>query len=191
MSSQYGITRKEALALMNESLQQENLKKHCLASEAVMQGLATKFDQDPDLWGLIGRLQDLEYDSTKDHMDRHGLETARILEEMGVSPLVTEPIIAHNADQLGRERSNPVDFAITAGETITGLITAVTLVYPDKRIRSVKLKSVTKRMKDSRFAQNVSREKILLCKKLDLELNDFIQLALDAMCGIDEELGLA
>ncbi len=185
----YGISRENALKLLKEQLPQANMLKHSLASEAVMRALARHLNEDENLWALTGLLHDLDYNETRNEMQRHGLVSAQMLSD--VAPAITAAIKAHNADELGIERSTPIDYAITAGETITGLITAVTLIYPDKKLKSVKVKSITKRMKDKRFAENVSREKIMLCQKLGLELNDFCALALAAMQEIDSDLGLA
>jgi putative nucleotidyltransferase with HDIG domain len=190
-STDRGMDRQKALMLLESHIGQDNLMKHCLATEAVMRHLARHLGFDEELWGLAGLLHDLDYHETKEDMHRHGLIAAETLASLGVIGEIVAAIKAHNADGLGIQRANPIDFAITAGETITGLIVAVTLVYPDKRIKSVKASSVVKRMKEPHFARNVSRENILLCEKLGLSLPDFVQIALTAMADIDKELGLA
>ena len=70
------------------------------------------------------------------------------------------------------------------------MITAVTLVYPDKKIAGVKSKSVTKRMKQKAFAASVKRENILECEKIGLRLPEFAELSVNAMREIAEDLGL-
>ena len=80
--------------------------------------------------------------------------------------------------------------ALAAGETVTGLIIATAMVYPDKKIASVKGKSVVKRMKEKAFAASVSRENILECEKIGVPLNEFVELSLGAMNGISDRLGL-
>jgi len=79
---------------------------------------------------------------------------------------------------------------LAAGETITGLITATTLVYPDKRISSVKPSSVTKRMNQRAFAASVKRENILECEIIGIPIPVFAELAVNAMNDISEILGL-
>ncbi|MCD6570534.1 MAG: HDIG domain-containing protein [Deltaproteobacteria bacterium] len=186
----YGIARDNALKLLEQYLHQENLRKHCLATEAVMRGLAKRLDQDEEMWALAGLLHDLDYNETKDDITRHGLVTAKILEEKGVRGEIIDAIKAHNAENLGITRTKPIHFAITAGETITGLIVATTLIYPDKKIKSVKPKSIVKRMGETSFARNVSRSKIMLCEKLGLALPDFVNICLNSMAEIDKDLGL-
>ncbi len=185
------MDRDAALTLLKSHIQQDNLIKHCLAAEAVMRHLARRLGYDEDMWGLAGLLHDLDYNATKDDMARHGLHTAEVLEGLGVSPEIIAAIKAHNAEHLGLARQTPIDFALTAGETVTGLIVAVALVYPDKRLRSVKPSSVAKRMKEAHFARTVNREHIMLCERLGLSLPEFVEISLKAMAAIDSELGLA
>lgn len=189
--SEKPLNREQALELLDRYVMQDNLKKHCLATEAVMRHLARRLGYDEETWALAGLLHDLDYDETKDDMARHGLITAEILARHGVSAEIIAAIQAHNAEGLGIERHTPLDYALTAGETITGLIVAVALVYPDKRLQSVKPSSIVKRMKEMHFARTVNRSHILLCEQLGLALPDFVQICLNAMTGIDTELGLA
>jgi len=87
-------------------------------------------------------------------------------------------------------RVSPLDYALSCGETITGLIVAAALVRPDKKLAGVEPKSIRKRMKEKAFARNVNRETIMLCEHLGMSVDDFISLSLEAMKGISDELGL-
>ncbi|MBM3300317.1 MAG: HDIG domain-containing protein [Deltaproteobacteria bacterium] len=175
---------------MEEYLEADSMRKHCLASEAIMRALAPRFGEDPDMWGLTGLLHDLDYNETRDQMNRHTLETAKILAERGIDPQIVEAIQYHNAENLGLTRTKPIHFALTAAETITGMIVATTLVYPDKKVASVNSKSVKKRMKAKEFARSVNRDHIRLCEEIGISLDEFIAISLEAMTGISEELGL-
>ena len=190
IESTSGITRDEALECLQAHLKNEKLISHCLATEAIMRALAQKFEEDQEIWGLAGLLHDLDYEITAEDPSRHGEETARLLEAQGVLPAITDVIKKHNAEGLGLERSTVFEHALTCAETITGMIVATALVYPDKKISSVKTKSVTKRMKTPHFARAVSRERILECEKIGIPLNDFVVLSLGAMSEIAEEIGL-
>ena len=46
----YGINREEALTLLKENVRNENLIKHCLATEAVMKALAEELGEDKEKW---------------------------------------------------------------------------------------------------------------------------------------------
>jgi putative nucleotidyltransferase with HDIG domain len=182
--------REEALNLLNRMMQQQNLIKHCLATEAIMRQLARKLGEDEKLWGLTGLLHDIDLEQTRGDQTQHARLGAQILEEEGFPQTGVQAVLAHNGEVLGIERRTPLDHALTCSETVTGLIVATALVYPDKKLASVKLKSVTKRMKEKRFAENVNRDKIRECTELGLELTDFIRISLEAMQHISDQLGL-
>jgi len=184
------MSRADAVALMEEYLPQDNLRKHSLATEAIMRTLAEKLGYDPDVWGMAGLLHDLDYAETKDRMDRHGLETEKILLERGIVPEITRAIRGHNADNLGFVRKEIFEHALTCAECITGLIVATALVYPDKRLASVKPKSILKRMKQKEFARSVNRDYIRECETIGVPLDEFAVLSLTAMQAISDQLGL-
>ncbi|HEX79005.1 MAG TPA: phosphohydrolase, partial [Dehalococcoidia bacterium] len=83
-----------------------------------------------------------------------------------------------------------LDKALYCADPITGLITAAALVRPDKKLSGVEPKSIRKRFKEKSFAAGASREQIASCSELGLELDEFIELSLEAMKGIAEDLGL-
>jgi len=76
-------------------------------------------------------------------------------------------------------------------DELTGLIIAVALVRPSKKLEDVEVKSVKKKMKDKGFAAQVNREQILKCEELlEMELDEFIEITLEAMKNVAEEIGL-
>ncbi|NLC69996.1 MAG: HDIG domain-containing protein [Desulfuromonadaceae bacterium] len=184
------MDRERALSLVRLHLHHPNLIKHSLATEAVMKGLAEKLGEDQEKWGLAGLLHDLDAEQTENDLAAHTHETVRILRDQGVDEEIIEAIRLHNEAAHGDRRSSVFHHALAAGETITGLITATALVYPDKKLASVKPKSVTKRYKERAFAAGADREIIAECGKLGMELGEFSELCLRAMQGIADELGL-
>lgn len=184
------MTRDEALELLRRHMKQDNLIKHCLASEAIMRKLAKRFHEDPDFWGLAGLLHDLDFEMTKDTPEEHGNKTAEILRLEGFSKEFIQTIREHNAEGLGIERNSRAGIALACAETVTGLIVATALVHPDKKMASVKPSSVRKRMKKKDFARAVSRETIQECSRLGLDLDDFLTLSVEAMQEVAESLGL-
>jgi len=184
------MERDAALELLRTHVKTDALVKHSLATEAIMRALARKLGRDEDLWGVTGLLHDLDFESTKDAPHRHGLETAALLADADLPAEAVEAIKGHNAEGLGIERSGEFATALTAAETITGLVVATALVYPDKKVAGVKAKSIKKRMKEKAFARNVNRDHIRLCEEVGVPLPDFIDLSLSAMADVAEELGL-
>lgn len=185
----FGIGREEALELLRRYIENQNMIKHCLATEAVLRSLAGKLGEDPDKWGLAGLLHDLDVETQPD-LRVHTSETVKVLTEKGVNPEIVEAIRMHNEKAHGEKRHTRFHHALAAGETITGLVTATALVYPDKKLQSVKPKSVRKRFKEKAFAKGADRVIIRECEHLGMEINEFCDLALAAMQEISDELGM-
>ena len=184
MSIKMSLSRDQALDLLHHYIKNEKMIKHCLASEAVLRAMARRLGRDEAKWGLAGLLHDLDVEITHADPKVHGLETARILEELGVDQDIIEAIKLHNEMATGLPRTSEFDHALAAGETITGLVIATSLVYPDKKIGSVKPKSIVKRMKEKAFAASVSRENIRECELIGIPLDEFAALSIEAMAGL-------
>lgn len=183
-------SREEAWELLGRHVKDDRMLKHCLASEAVMRALARRTDADAEAWGMAGLLHDIDIELTERDLTRHGLEAERILTEAGLDPELVDAIARHNEEACDRPRETALQHLLAAGETITGLIVATALVYPDKKLASVKPKSITKRMKQKAFAASVRRDHIRECEAAGIELREFATICLEAMQGIAEELGL-
>ena len=176
--------------LFAEKLQKESLKNHSVASAAIMRGIAAKFGLNQESYYYAGLLHDVDFeDSEGSQMDKHGLVAAQWLKDLGLNDSIVHAIMAHNEEN-GTKRETFLDYALTASETISGFITAVAKIYPDKKVASVKVSSVTKRMKEKAFASNVNRDSILLCSKIGLSLDEFVKIALESMKAVAETIGL-
>jgi uncharacterized protein len=184
------LDRSAAISLLHQYVKNEKMIFHCLASEAVMRGLARKMGRDEEKWALAGLLHDLDVEVTHAEPAVHGTQTAVLLKEFDVDPEILDAISMHNECSSGKERSTEFQFALAAGETITGLIFATTYVYPEKKLAVVKPKSVVKRMKEKMFAASVKRENILECEKIGIPIDEFAALAIQSMIPVAGEIGL-
>lgn len=182
------ISRENAYKLLNQHIQNANMIKHCVASEAVLRAIALKLDKDQEEWGIAGLLHDIDVEITNADPYKHGPYAAGMLDGL-LTPEAVDAIVMHNEVATGKERTTVFQHALAAGETITGLIMATAMVYPDKKLASVKPKSITKRMKEKAFAASVKRENILECELIGVPINDFAEMALVAMQEISDELG--
>jgi putative nucleotidyltransferase with HDIG domain len=183
------ISRENALKLLNQHVKSFSMIKHSLASEAVLRAIALKLDKDPEEWGIAGLLHDIDVEITNADPLKHGPYAAGMLDDL-LSPEAIDAIVMHNEMATGKERTTVFQHALAAGETITGLIMATAMVYPDKKLASVKAKSITKRMKEKAFAASVKRENILECELIGIPIDEFAELALVAIQGISGELGM-
>ena len=182
------ITREEAYNLLTKYLKNDKLVKHCLAVEAIMKILARELGEDENLWGLVGLLHDLDYQLVNKDMSKHGLVTADILKDK-LPPEALDAIRAHN-ELTGYKCETKLAYALKAADQISGLIIATALVMPHKKLKEVKVSSLRKKFKQKDFARNVKREKILLCEKLGLRLEKFMEISLNALKQIHDQLGL-
>ena len=184
------MTREEALALVREHTKNPNMVGHMLATEAIMGALALRLGYDETQWRLAGLLHDLDAERTADSMDIHGTLTVERLREAGLDDeAVLHAILAHNPAN-GSSIDSPMDRALFACDPLTGLVTAAALIRPEKKVELVTLKSLKKRFREPSFAKGARREDILTCSELGLELDEFLEIGLEAMKEVADELGL-
>ncbi len=184
------MDRDQAEKLLKRYIRNEKMLYHCYASEAVMRALAKKLGRDEEKWGLAGLLHDIDTEITNADPKKHALVAYELLKDEGLEEDIIDAIKMHNEEATGLNRETEFQHALAAGETITGLIYATALVYPDKKIKDVKPKSVTKRMKQSAFAASVSRENIMECEAIGIPINEFAEISLNAMKEIADKIGL-
>ena len=183
------MTRKEAIDSIKANVESENMLKHMLATEAVMRSLARRLGEDEEEWGLTGLLHDIDVELTEGDMKAHSKLGADLAREMGASEAMAHAILCHN-EAHGVPLETQLDKALFCADPLTGLITAATLVRPDKKLAGLEAKSVSKRFKEKSFAAGANREQISRCSDIGIELEDFIGLGLEAMKGVAADLGL-
>ena len=184
------MTRDEALGLLKQNISNSNLIKHSLAVEAIMRSLARHFSENEEKWGTIGLLHDIDYEKVQNDMSQHSLKGAEMLRELGFEGDVCQAVKVHN-EAHGIKPETLLEKALFVTDPLTGLIVAATLVLPSKKLADLKTESVLKRFKEKAFARGANREIIKKCEDyLNLSLEDFVKLGLEAMQNIAEDLGL-
>lgn len=184
-----GISRADAKKILFENVLDENLRRHMLATEALMIRLAEHFKApSTEAWGIAGLLHDIDWEKTEP--EEHSLVGADMLEKMSIHPEIVNAVREHN-EMHGIPAKTIMSKALQCLEQLTGLIIASTLVRPDKDVRQVEIKSVRKKFKDKAFAKGVNRDNIAKCEEvLGLTLDQSIQLCLEGMQSAAEEIGL-
>ncbi|MGE5298374.1 MAG: HDIG domain-containing metalloprotein [Acidobacteriaceae bacterium] len=184
------MTKDQALKILNEHIKNQNLIRHGIAVEAIMEALAEKFGQDKELWGLTGLLHDLDWEETKDDPSKHSEKAKEILSATDLPKEAINAIYVHNYMH-GVKPETLLEKALYCVEELSGLVTAAALVQPDKKLASVSIESLLKKFKQKSFAAGVNRDLILLSKEyLGLELPEIAQIALDAMKAKASDIGL-
>jgi putative nucleotidyltransferase with HDIG domain len=183
------MTRDEALDSISVNVENQNTVKHMLATEAIMRALARRLGEDEEEWGLTGLLHDIDMELAEGDMSTHSKLGADLVRELGASEAMARAILCHN-EAHGIPRETKLDKALFCADPLTGLIIAAALVRPDKKLAGVEASSLRKRFKEKSFAAGANREQISQCTEIGLELDDFIELGLEAMQRIAEDLGL-
>lgn len=189
----YAITREQALALVDEKLTSPHLRKHSRAVEAAMAALARHLGGDESRWAMVGLLHDIDWDKTKDAPDQHTKQTVAWLNEIGNTDIeLHRAILSHNHHHNGEgEPTTPMEWALYTCDELTGLIVAVTLILPSKKIADVTPESVLKKFPSKSFAAGVNRLQIQMCEeKLGIKINDFVAIVLKSMQAIASDLSL-
>ena len=182
-------TREEAQKILDEWVSGNNLKNHAYAVEAAMRAYAVKRGGDPDKWGIVGLLHDFDYEKFPD-LDFHPFEGIAYLTDQGYAEELIEGIIAH-AEHTNVELDTDMKKAIYAVDELTGLIVAVALTRPSKKLADVTMESVLKKWRERSFAAGVKREMIESgAGELGVLIEDHIDTVLTAMKGISDKLGL-
>jgi putative nucleotidyltransferase with HDIG domain len=183
------MNRDEALTILQEFVENQNLIRHMLAVEAAMRFYAEKYNQNVDTWGITGLLHDFDWE-IHPSLDEHPQKGEPILRKRGVPDEICRAILSH-ADHTGIPRESMMEKALFACDEITGLIVAVALIRPSKSLADLTVKSIKKKWKDKSFAAGANREEIAKgTEAFDIDLWDHTNNVIIAMRKISESLGL-
>jgi putative nucleotidyltransferase with HDIG domain len=197
-----------------EWVKTESLRKHCEAVAACMGHFAQQAGADADLWMAVGLLHDLDFERYPD-MPAEGPVTTAVshalidgvplpdplpghpffgvahLRAQGWSPEVLRAILSH-ADYSGILPESPMERTLYAVDELSGFVTAVALVRPDKSVHTVEVPSVRKKFKDKAFAAKVSREGMTHgAEVIGMPMEALIAEVIAALRGSAERLGIA
>ena len=183
------ITRERAHEILMKYMKGVNYIQHSYAVEAIMKGLAKRLaPDDVEYWGCVGLLHDLDEEQCdwQHDMSVHGPTSVEILKKEGIDDKeLGDAIKAHNP-----KAKTKLQYSILAADPMSGFVKAVAQIYPDKKIASVKHKSVMKRFNELRFASGANRDYMEMIEFTGLSLDDLIDIALEEMSAIAGELGL-
>lgn len=182
---------------------EQNIFFHSLALEACLGGIYDYLvainqlgpNEPPrDDWTLAGLIHDFDY--AGETKDQHPHKTKEALSKYGleISDSVLQIVKAHAPELTGVPLTTKADWAIFCADSLTGLITAVAMIIPSKKLNDVKLTSIIKRfLKEPRFAAGTRREEIAQCAKpegLNIPIEKFIEICFLSMQKVEGEIGL-
>jgi len=159
-----------------------------------LRAIARHLGEDEEYYGMLGLLHDIDWGLTKDNPVTHLTKMPTLLREAGFDARFIQLILSHGygCDCAGLEnekRTEKIEHALAAGETITGLIHAYALMR-GKKVSDMDAKGLLKKYKDKRFAEGCDREIIAEIEHVGISLEEFFSLAIAAINGIKDEVGL-
>lgn len=174
---------------MNEWVKSPKLIRHNQIVELCMRAACLKYGgegADVEAWGIAGLLHDADWEV---HPEEHPKYIVAWLEERGEKE-IAHAIACHNT-AWKMSYDAPMDKALLAVDELSGLITACAALRPDG-IMSLETKSVMKKMKEPKFAANVSRNDIKMgVDLLAVDLESHVQLLIEAIRARASEFGLS
>src|SRR5438093_10459350 len=183
-----------ALAILQEWIQSESLRKHCYAVADSMKHFAQLRGEDVDLWEAVGLLHDMDYERhpnlERSSTEGHPFVGVAWLRDNGWSEEVCRAILSH-ADYSGVNPETGLEKTLYAVDELSSFVVAVALVRPTKSIQDVDVRAVKKKMKDKAFARAVNREDIVhAAEQLGMPLDTVIAEVITALQSDAERLGL-
>jgi putative nucleotidyltransferase with HDIG domain len=182
-------TREEAFKLLTKYTKTESLINHALSVEAVMRHFAEKHGEDPEKWGIIGLIHDIDYEM---YPAEHCVKAREILEENQWPDEYVRAVVSHGWGILTDVKPESLlERVLYATDELTGLVTTTALVRPSKSLMDMKAKSVKKKWKNKKFAAGVNREVIKKgAEMLGMEIGDLITETIMGMRSVAEKIGL-
>ncbi|MDR3322105.1 MAG: HDIG domain-containing protein [Synergistaceae bacterium] len=185
------FTRDESVKFFKEHNKDEMYFRHALAVEAAMKHFARHYGEDEELWGRVGLLHDIDWETTQSVEAGHPVKGGEMLRGAGYDEEFIRAVLAHGWDFSGVEPITMMEKTLFAIDELTGFVTAVALVRPSKSLRDLEVKSVKKKWKDKAFARGVDRGVIERGGELmGQPLEWLIENTIDALRPVESEIGL-
>jgi uncharacterized protein len=182
------MDRAAAVALCREKCLKETTVRHLISVEGVMRGLARRFGEDEELWGLTGMFHDLDQDHTGDDAANHARLAAEWLRETDVDERVINGVLAHAYPEY---RTDLMSKAVVHADAVAGLLVAAALVRPEKA-QGMKVSSVKKKLKEKAFAPGVNRKEVTGVEEgIGLPLDEFLAVSIEGLQGVASEIDLS
>lgn len=166
------LDRKEVWGILKEHVSQTHLLRHSLSVEISMKAYAEKYDEDPEYWGAIGLLHDVDFEK---YPQDHPIYSKEILSSYGYDEEFIENVQSHCRRE-EKERNTLLQKVLVSVDEMPGFILACALVRPDRSLEKLEVRSVKKKMKDKALAKGVNRETLITtAKDLGITVDEHIE----------------
>ncbi len=185
-------TEEQAINLLKEYNHEISHIHHARAVEYTMKHFAKIYNEDENLWGVVGILHDIDWELTQSTPERHCHVAPELLRKADIDENIIHAVQSHGYGICTDvEPQNNLERVLFTIDELTGLIITAGLVRPSKSLNDLELKSVKKKWKDKAFARGVNREIIKNgAEKLGMPLDDVINETIKALRPVEKEIGL-
>ena len=179
------FTREQALGLLQEYNKEPFHILHALTVEGVMGWFAQQAGEDPQFWGLVGLLHDVDYER---YPDQHCQKAPELLAQIQADDAFVHAVCSHAYGLCSDvEPVHPMEKVLFAVDELTGLIGAAARMRPSKSVQDMELSSLKKKFKDKKFAAGCSREVIKEgAQRLGWELDTLLEQTILAMRSCED-----
>lgn len=179
------ITREEAWNILTKYNKDAFHLRHALTVEGVMRYFAKEQGYDPEFWGIVGLLHDLDFEL---YPEEHCVKSQELMKNEGISDDIIRSTASHGwgLTKTQFQPEHEMEKVLFACDELTGLIGAAAIMRPSKSVQDMELKSLKKKFKDKKFAAGCSRDVIKLgADNLGWELDVLLERTMEAM-RVDE-----
>ena len=177
-----GLTREEALSLLQKHNKEPFHIQHGLTVEGVMRWYARElgYGEDEDFWGIAGLLHDIDFE---EYPEQHCVKAPELLKEGGAEEELIHAVCSHGYGLCSDvEPVHEMEKVLFAADELTGLIGAAAKMRPSKSVMDMEVSSLKKKFKDKRFAAGCSRDVIRTgAERLGWELDKLFEQTILAM----------
>ena len=177
-----GLTREEALSLLQKHNKEPFHNRHGQTVEGVMRWYARElgYGEDEDFWGIAGLLHDIDFE---EYPEQHCVKAPELLKEGGAEEELIHAVCSHGYGLCSDvEPVHEMEKVLFAADELTGLIGAAAKMRPSKSVMDMEVSSLKKKFKDKRFAAGCSRDVIRTgAERLGWELDRLFEQTILAM----------
>ncbi len=158
------MNREEAIILLRAYNEEPFHLFHAFTVEGVLRWYAKELGYDPDFWGMVGLLHDIDFEQ---YPEEHCKKAPELLKKGGAEDALIHAVCSHGYGICAEvEPVHPMEKVLFATDELTGLIGAAARMRPSKSVQDMELSSLKKKFKDKKFAQGCSRD--IICQGADL-----------------------
>ena len=181
------ITHSQALALLRKYNQEPFHILHGLTVEGTMRYFAQEMGENPDFWGIVGLLHDVDFEK---YPDQHCLKAPVLLAEIDAEPELVHAVCSHGYGICcDVQPTLPMEKVLFAADELTGLIGAAARMRPSKSVMDMEVSSLKKKFKDKKFAAGCSRDVIRQgAERLGWTLEELMEKTILAMRSCEESV---